>query len=180
MLLFYGNQLGHRLVKDLAPWTTREGGVYRRSWNHDRHVSRTLWHGLLRNARLGIRLKVRCMIQGFIGVFELRFGSVNLEKMTSEISSIRNFRANHLGSNLHPGAEAQFIHHAVQARRQRFVLQLQRPCPQLRSFHPFLQGIDVGPLMIDSPEELILFLVDVGVPRPVAICHGLSIRFDLG
>ena len=92
----------------------------------------------------------------------------------------RNFRANHLGSNLRPGAEAQFVHHAIQTRRQRLVLQLQRFRPQLRLLHAFLQGIDVDPLTIDSAKELVLFLVDVGVPRPVAICHGLSIRLDLG
>ena len=100
--------------------------------------------------------------------------------MTSEISFIRNFRANHLGSNLRPGAEAQFIHHAVQVRRQGFVLQLQYLCPQLRPLHPFLQGVDIGSLTIDSTKELVLLFVDIGVPRPVAICHGLSVRFDLG
>ena len=34
------------------------------------------------------------------------------------LSSIRKFRANHLGSNLHLGAEAQLVHHAVQTSQQ--------------------------------------------------------------
>ena len=100
--------------------------------------------------------------------------------MTSEVSFIRNFRANHLGSNFRPGAEAQSIHHAVQTRRQRLVLQFQRPCPQLRPLHPFLQGVDIGLLSIDPTEELVLFFIDIRVPRMVAICHGLGIRFNLG
>ena len=79
MFLLYGNQLGHQLVKDLTPWTTRKGGVYGRSRNHNRHVGRTLWHGLFRYARLSIGLKVRRMIRGFIGVLELGFGSVDLK-----------------------------------------------------------------------------------------------------
>ena len=106
MFLFYGNQFGNRLIKNLATGTTREGGINRRSGNHNRNVGRTLQLGLLGNARLGIRFEVRRMIRRFVGVLKLRFGSVNLERMTSEISSIRNFRANHLGGNLRSGAEA--------------------------------------------------------------------------
>ena len=120
------------------------------------------------------------MIRRLVGVLELGLGPVNLERMASEVSSSRNFRANHLESNLRPGAEAQFIHHAIQMSRQRLILQLQRPRPQLRSLHPFLQGVNIGPLAIDSTKELVLFFVNVGVPRSVAICHGLSICFDLG
>ena len=131
MFLFYGNQLGHRLVKDLAPWTTREHGIYKRRRDHNRHVSGTLWRGLLRHTWFGVRLEVRRMIRGFIGILQLGFGSVNLERTTSETSSIRNFRANHLGSNLRPGAEAQFVHHTIQTHQQRLVLQLQRSRPQL-------------------------------------------------
>ena len=78
-------------------------------------------------------------------------------------SSIRNFRANHLGGNLRPGAEAQFVHHAVQMRRQRLVLQLQCLRPQFRSLHPFFQGVDIGTLTIDPTKELVLFLVDIRV-----------------
>ena len=95
------------------------------------------------------------------------------------ISFTRNFRANHLRSNLHLGAEAQFIHHAVQTHQQRFVLQFQRPCPQLQSFHLLFQGVDVNTLMIDLTEKLVLFLVNIRVPRTVAIRHGLGIRLDL-
>ena len=137
MLLFYGNELGHWLVEDLATRTTGESGINRRSRHHNWDVGRALRCGLLGNTWLGIRLEVRRMIRRFIGVLKLGLGSVNLEKMTSEISSIRNSRANHLGSNLRPGAEAQFVHHAIQMRRQRLVLQLQCPRPQIRSFHAF-------------------------------------------
>ena len=118
MLLFYRHQLSHRLVKNLTAWTARKRGIDRRSWDHNRNVGRLLWRGLFRDAQLGISLEVRRMVRRLIGVLKLGFGSVNLERMTSEISPIRNFRANHLGSNLRPGAEAQFIHHAIQTSRQ--------------------------------------------------------------
>ena len=118
MLLFYRNQLGHWLVKDLAAWATRKHGVDRRTWNHDRHVGRTLRRGLLGHTQLSVCLKIRHMVRGLIGVLKFGLGPINLERMTSEISSTRNFRANHLGSNLCLGAEAQFIHHAIQTSRQ--------------------------------------------------------------
>ena len=124
MLLLYGNQLGHWLVKDLAAWTARKRGINRQTRHHNWNVGRALRGGLLRNAWLSIGLEVRRVIRRFIGVLQLRLGPVNLKRTTSEISFIRNFRANHLGSNLRPGAEAQFVYHAVQTRRQRFVLQL--------------------------------------------------------
>ena len=95
------------------------------------------------------------------------------------LSLIRKIRANHLGSNLCPGAEAQFIHHAVQPSRQRLVFQLQGPHPQLQSFHPFLQGVDISSLLVNSTKELVLLLVDVHIPFMVAICHGLCICLDL-
>ena len=95
------------------------------------------------------------------------------------ISFTRNFRANHLGRNFRLGAEAQFIHHAVQTRRQRFVLQFQHPRPQFRLVHPFFQSINIGPLAINSTKEFILLLVDVRIPCTVAIRHGLGIRLDL-
>ena len=106
MFLFYGNQLGNRLVKNLAAWTARKRGVNGLTRNHDWNIGRAFWRGLLGNSWLGIRFEVRCIIRRFVSVLKLGFGLVNLEGVTSEISSIRNFRANHLGSNLHPGAEA--------------------------------------------------------------------------
>ena len=87
--------------------------------------------GLFRHAWFSISLEVRRMVRRLVGVLKLGFGSIDLKRMTSEISFTRNFRANHLGSNLRPGAEAQFIHHAVQACQQQFILQLQRLRPQL-------------------------------------------------
>ena len=106
MLLLYGNQFGHRLVQDFTTWATREGGIHRRSRNHDWNIGGMLQRGLLRHTWLGIGLEVGCMIRRFVGVLQLGFGSVNLERTASEISFIRNFRANHLGSNLRLGAEA--------------------------------------------------------------------------
>ena len=106
MFLFYGNQLSHWLVKNLATRTTRKRGVDRRTRDHDWHIGRTLWCGLLRHAWLSICLEVRCMVRRFVSILEFRLGSVNLKGMMSEVSFIRNFRANHLGSNLCPGAEA--------------------------------------------------------------------------
>ena len=116
MFLFYGDKLGYWLVKNLATRTTRKRGINRRTRNHDWDVGKVLWRGLLRHTRLSICLEVRCMIRRLIGILEFGFGLVNLKRMTSEISSIRNFRANHLGSNFRLGAEAQLIHHAVQTR----------------------------------------------------------------
>ena len=117
MFLFNGNQLSHRLVKNLATRTTRERGINRRSWHHNWDVGRALRRSLLRNAQLGIRLKVRGMIRRLVGILEFGLGPVDLERMASEVSSSRNFRANHLGSNLRLGAEAQFVHHAIQTCR---------------------------------------------------------------
>ena len=93
---------------------------------------------------------------------------------------LESLEANHLGCNLRPGAEAQLVDHAVQMSQQRLILQLQSPRPQLRLFHSFLQGVDIGPLLVNSTKELVLFLVNIGVPCTVTIRHGLSIRFDLG
>ena len=92
MLLLYGNQLGYRLVQDLAPWATRKGGIDRRSRHHDWDIGRMLRRGLLRHARLGISFKVRRMVRRLIGVLKLGLGSVNLKRMTSEISSIKKFQ----------------------------------------------------------------------------------------
>ena len=153
VILFDGNKFGHWLVKNLATWTTRECRINGGTRDHNRDVGRTLRHGLFRHAWLSIRLKVRRMVQRLISVLELRLGSIDLERMMSEFSFIRNFRANHLGSNLRLGAEAQFVHHAVQMSRQRFVLQFQRLRPQLRPFHPLFQGINIGPLPIDPTKE---------------------------
>ena len=58
MFLFYGNQLGYRLVQNLATWTTRERSINRRTRNHDRNVCRAFRRGLLRNVRLGVSFKV--------------------------------------------------------------------------------------------------------------------------
>ena len=80
MLFFYGNQLGHRLVQNLATWTAWERGVNGQTRNHDRNICRALWRSLLRNARFSVSLKVRRMIRRFIGILELGFGSVNLKK----------------------------------------------------------------------------------------------------
>ena len=118
MILLDGDKLSHQLIKNLAAWTTRERGVNRRTRNHNRDIGRMLQRSLLWHAWLGVSLKVRCVIRRIVGVLKFGFGSVNLKRMMLEISSIRNFRANHLGSNLRLGAEAQFIHHAVQMRRQ--------------------------------------------------------------
>ena len=131
MILFDRNKFSHWLVKDLATWTTRERGVNGWSWNNNGNVCWAFWCSLFRNAQLSIGFKVRRMIRRFIGVLKLGLGSINLERMTSDFLQLRKFRANHLGSNFRPGAEAQFIHHAVQTRQQRFVLQFQRPRPQL-------------------------------------------------
>ena len=118
MFLFYRNKLSHWLVKDLATWTTRKRGVDGWSRNHNWDISRTFQHGLLRHAWLSICFKVRRMIQRFIGVLKLGFGSINLGRMTSVFLQLRKFRANHLGSNLCLGAEAHLVHHAVQTSRQ--------------------------------------------------------------
>ena len=109
------------------------------------------------------------MVQRLIGVLNLRFSSINLRRNDISLSSIRKIRANHLGSDLRPGAEAQLVNHAVQASRQQLVLQLQGSHPQLRSFHPFLQGVNIGPLSINLTKELVLFLVNICVPCTVAI-----------
>ena len=118
MFLLYGNQLGNQFVKDLAAQAARKRSIDRQTWNYYRNIGRAFRRGLIRNIWLGIGLKVRRMVRRFVGVLQLRLGSVNLKKMASEISFIRNFRANHLGSNLRAGAEAQFVHHAIQTHRQ--------------------------------------------------------------
>ena len=87
MFLFYGNQLGNRLVKNLATGTTRKGGIYRRSGNHNRNVGRTLRRGLLGNTRLSISLEVQGMVRRLIGVLEFGLGPIDLERTASEISS---------------------------------------------------------------------------------------------
>ena len=92
MLLFYGNQFGHRLVQDLTTWATWERGVDRRTWNHNRNIGGALWRCLLGNAWLGIRFEVRRVVRRLISIFELGFGSVNLKRMTSEISSSKKFQ----------------------------------------------------------------------------------------
>ena len=96
------------------------------------------------------------------------------------LSSIRKIRANHLGCNLHPGAEAQLIDHAVQMSQQRLILQLQCPRPQFGPFHLLFQCVDVDLLSIESTKELILFLINVCIPHTVAVCHGFGICLNLG
>ena len=93
MLLFYGNQLGHWLIKDLAPWATRKGGIHRRSRDNNRHIGGALWCGLFGHARLGISLEVQRMVRRLISVLKLGLGSVNLKRMTSEISSTKKFQS---------------------------------------------------------------------------------------
>ena len=83
MFFLYRNEFRHWLVKDLATWAAREHGIHWRTWNHDRNICWTFWSGLLRNTRLGIGFKVRCMVQRLIGVLKLRLSLVNLEGMTS-------------------------------------------------------------------------------------------------
>ena len=83
MFLFYEDEFGHWLVKNLATWTTREHGIDRWTRNHNRDVGRALWPGLLRHAWLSICFKVRRMIRRFIGVLKLGLGSVDLGRMTS-------------------------------------------------------------------------------------------------
>ena len=118
MILFNRNEHGNWLIKDLTTRTTWERGIDRRSRNQNWNIGRALWRGLLRHTWLSIHLEVRQMIQRIIGVLKLGLGSINLGRMTSDFLQLRKFRANHLGSNLRPGAEAQFIHHAVQTCQQ--------------------------------------------------------------
>ena len=138
MILLYGNEFSHWLVQNLAAWTTRKCGINRGSRNHNWNIRQMLWSSLFGHAQLSVSFEVRRVVQSLIGVLELRLGSVNLKRNDISLSLTRKIRANHLGSDLHLGAEAQFIHHAVQTCRQRFVLQFQCPRPQLRSFHLFL------------------------------------------
>ena len=64
--------------------------------------------------------------------------------------------------------------------QQQLVLQLQSPCPQLRSLHLILQCVNVDPLPVEAMEEFILLLVNICVPCTIAVHHGLSIHLDLG
>ena len=73
----------HWLVKDLTTRTTWECGINGWSWNNDWNICWAFWRSLLRDAWLSISFKVRHVIQRFIGVFKLRFGSINLGRMTS-------------------------------------------------------------------------------------------------
>ena len=86
MLLLYGNQLAHWLVKDLTARTARKRGVDRWTQDHNRHIGGALRCGLFRNAWLSISLEVRRMVRGLVGIFELGFGSVDLKR-----DDIRNF-----------------------------------------------------------------------------------------
>ena len=83
MFFLYGNKFHHQFVKDFATWATQECGINWRCWNHDRNISWTFWGGLFRDTWLSVGLEVQGMIRGFIGILELRFGSVNLVGMTS-------------------------------------------------------------------------------------------------
>ena len=85
MFLFYGDQLSHRLVKNLATWTTRERGINRRTRNHDWDVGGTLQRSLLGHTWLRICFKVRLVIQRFNGILELRLGLIDLK------DDVRNF-----------------------------------------------------------------------------------------
>ena len=120
------------------------------------------------------------MIRRFVGILKLRLSSINLKGMMSVFLQTRKIRANHLGSNLRPGAEAQFVNHAVQMSRQRLVLQFQSPHPQLRPFHPLLQRINISPLPIDTSKELVLLFIDVRVPGTIAVGHSFCICLNLG
>ena len=84
MILLYGNQLGHWLVQNLTTWTTRKRAINGRARNHNWNISRTLWRGLLRHARLSICFKVRCMIRRFISILKPGLGLINLGRMMSE------------------------------------------------------------------------------------------------
>ena len=106
MLLFYGNELSHWLVENLTTRITRKRGLDGWARHHNGNVGRVFWRSLLGHTWLSIGLEIRRMVRGFIGILKLRLGSVNLKKMASEVSFIRNFRANHLGRNLRLGAEA--------------------------------------------------------------------------
>ena len=83
MFFLYGNELCHWLVKDLTTWATWELGIDGQSQNHDQNICWTFQSRLLRNTRLSISLKIRCIIRRFISVFELRLSLVNLRGMTS-------------------------------------------------------------------------------------------------
>ena len=89
MFLFYRNKFCHWLVKNLATGTTWECGVDWRSWDHDWNICWTFQSGLLRNTWLSISLKVRCMIQRFIGVLKLGLSSVNLRGMMSVFHQLK-------------------------------------------------------------------------------------------
>ena len=154
MLLFNWNQCSHWLIENLAPWATWEGCVDQRGRYHDGNIRWVFRSSLLRNARLSICLEVWSMVWWLIGILELRLSSIDLKGDIS-LSLIRKIRANHLGSNLHLGAEAQFVDHTVQVSQQQLALQLQGPCPQLRSLHTLLQRINIGALPIDMLEELV-------------------------
>ena len=60
-------------------------------------------------------LKTHQCIQVWIRLSQPKRGDLSLPL-------IRKIRANHLGSNLHLGAEAQLIDHAIQTSRQRLIL----------------------------------------------------------
>ena len=44
----------------------------------------------------------------------------------------------------------------------------------------FLQAVDIVLLSVKTTKELILFLVDIGIPRLVTIGHSLHIGLNLG
>ena len=156
MFLFDRNQFGHRLVKYLVTWTTWKRGIDWRSWNNNWNICWTFQSSLIGNTWLGIGFKVRRMVRRLISVLKLGFSLINLRRNDISLSSIRKIRANHLGSDLRPGAEAQLANHAVQVSQQQLVLQLQGSRPQLRTFHPFLQGVNISPLSVNSTKELTL------------------------
>ena len=71
MFLFYGDEFCYRLVQDLTTRTTRECGIDGRSRDNNWNVCWTFRSGLLRNTRLGISFKIRCMVRRLIGVLQL-------------------------------------------------------------------------------------------------------------
>ena len=118
MIFLYRNELCHWLIKDLATWTTWKRRINRWCWNHDRNICWMLWSSLLGYTWLSISLEIRRMVRRLISILKLGLSSVNLEGMTSVFLQLRKIRANHLGSNFHPGTKAQSVHHAIQISRQ--------------------------------------------------------------
>ena len=83
IILFDGDELCHRLIKNLAPWTTQECYVDQWCWNHNGNICWAFRSSLFRNTWLGISLKIQGMVQRLIGILKFRLSSINLEGMMS-------------------------------------------------------------------------------------------------